>query len=396
MGARKVVDAAPLKVFLGVLLLALWLAAPGMLAGQESTGESSTSTRLALRTIEADVAPSLDVTLPSGNVSVESLRQLANLGLIIGLDYNFLDNMIGARVGFSYPLGLFVPELIFFDSVDFENTVRPRVSFDEVSLFSGERYITRERGGEARLWVRATEEWIIGPSFVAAEVYKGSLTEGAVIEDAFYYTGRLSTVLDTLGREDLVDDVFFGTKLTSSLDWRFRNSFDKPTELDHITSVDWYTMLRGDLALESRIVAGYPLKVWDLNRTGFYSLGGVESVRGFEPDSIPAYRYLRSSLDIRPVLFPRASLPLRVKKARGTLHRYRLLLLSEVVATQESSDLESKVRWYGSLGAGFSMVLSGNGGNHVRSRFYLSWPVEENPQPILYWQTSFFSLDIRG
>jgi hypothetical protein len=76
------------------------------------------------------------------------------------------------------------------------------------------------------------------------------------------------------------------------------------------------------------------------------------------------------------------------------LHRYRLLLLSDVVATQESSDPESTVRWYGSLGAGFSMVLSGEGGNHVRSRFYISWPMEENSLPIFYRQTSFFSLDI--
>lgn len=125
---------------------------------------------------------------------------------------------------------------------------------------------------------------------------------------------------------------------------------------------------------------------------GFYSLGGGNSVRGYQADSISAFRYLQASLDVRPVLFPRLSIPLRIGKRRAALERFRLLLLGDAVASQKSTLIDSPISWNGSTGTGFSFVLSGERGARFRTRLYVAWPVEPDPEPIFYWQTSLFSL----
>ena len=80
-----------------------------------------------------------------------------------------------------------------------------------------------------------------------------------------------------------------------------------------------------------------------------------------------------------------------VAKARGRIHRFRLLFLANTVATQGSTELEAPVEWQGGAGAGFSFVISGDRGNHFRTRLFLAWPLEPDPQPLFYWQTSLFS-----
>jgi hemolysin activation/secretion protein len=144
--------------------------------------------------------------------------------------------------------------------------------------------------------------------------------------------------------------------------------------------------------VESRIQAAYPLRVWDRGKEVFYSLGGVQTVRGHEPASIHAYRYAIGSVDIRPALFRRLRVPLRAGKARARIHRFRLLFLADAAATQDSSNLQSAVKWHTGAGAGLSLILSGKRKNHARMRVFMAWPLEADPAPIFYWQTSLFSL----
>lgn len=48
---------------------------------------------------------------------------------------------------------------------------------------------------------------------------------------------------------------------------------------------------------KERVSLDFPLKVWDLERTGFYLLGGFDTVRGYEPDAISAFRFLLVSTE---------------------------------------------------------------------------------------------------
>ena len=50
------------------------------------------------------------------------------------LDYNFVENRIAADFGLFYPVWVLRPGLIFFDSVDFENTVAPRLENGQIAL----------------------------------------------------------------------------------------------------------------------------------------------------------------------------------------------------------------------------------------------------------------------
>jgi hypothetical protein len=147
--------------------------------------------------------------------------------------------------------------------------------------------------------------------------------------------------------------------------------------------------------VKARIQAAYPLRVWVSDREIFYSLGGVETARGFDPASIHAYRYALGSLDIRPAIFRRFRIPLRIGNTRAQIHRFRLLFLTDVAATQDSTNLQSDIIWYAGAGAGLSLVLSGERGNHFRTRVFIAWPLEPDPAPVFYWQTSLFSLPNR-
>lgn len=241
-------------------------AMPAYLAAQEGDTEDSVSQEGAspvqLRALEADVTPVLDVTLPSGSVAVESLIMFSNLELLARTDYDFLDNSIGARAAFSYPLGLILPELIFFDAVDFERTVQPRPTADGLSLTPSERYVSRNRGVESRIWYFLLPEWRGGPSFIVSERFRGTLTEGGTIEDEIYYAASLSTAVDTITTEDLDTATFSGWELASSLDWNFRGTVREPASIDHVTTMGVYASLRNEPAVEPRVTVAYPIEVW--------------------------------------------------------------------------------------------------------------------------------------
>jgi hypothetical protein len=378
------------------------LASAALARAQSNEGPPETETerraRLSVRLLEADVAPTFDVTLPSGNVHFESSEQLAGLRLRLRTDYNFLDNRIGADFGFFYPVRLFEPGVIFFDSVDFENTVEPKIDGLQVSLAPREKFIARRRGVEVRIGVHPTSALAIVPAFVVAEVFEGSLTALGVEEDALYLTPRLAVEYDTMTSEDLEEDLFIGVELRSSLDWRFREGFSHAVDLSHETSLAVFAGNAGGSILEERIRLAYPLVVWESERTNarYFSLGGVDSVRGYEPASFHAFRYALLQSDLRPAVLKRLTIPLRLGKKRSAkIHRFRLLVFSDVAATQESLDLKTPPKWHATAGVGFSFLLSGDRGNHFRTRLYLAAPLLEPPVPIFYWQTSLFTVSKR-
>jgi hypothetical protein len=124
--------------------------------------------------LEAQVTPQLELTLPSGDISQRLDQTFNNLLMVFNLHFNILDSSIDADLGFSYPVGFFVPTLRFFQSVDLENLVAPRLQGGELSLLPSEKFISRNRGIGLELNFELTSIFAIVPSFLFNETFMGN------------------------------------------------------------------------------------------------------------------------------------------------------------------------------------------------------------------------------
>ena len=136
------------------------------------------------------------------------------------------------------------------------------------------------------------------PAFVVADVFRGSLSEDRVLDSGVDLSLKLSAEVETLEEQDLAEDLFTGFKGRSTVDWRFRGDLTTPVSLDHNNQV---SLLVGSPALfaEETLRVSYPFHVWNADVSRFYSLGGVDSIRGYRAGDLTALRYALLSTCVR-------------------------------------------------------------------------------------------------
>ena len=216
------------------------------------------------------------------------------------------------------------------------------------------------------------------------EVYEGDIASSKVLDDSIYLLPAFRIGIDTLSISDLEEKIYTGFEMEMRSDWRFRENFEQPVEWDLLSKFAVKSGWNNDLYMNSRAEFGLPLRVWEEGASSFYSLGGYRSVHGYTPSSISAFRYGMLNGELK--------LPAFLRQSEDGLHRIRMLLIGDLLATQRRQALSTGLDWYAGAGTGVSFIISGRGNRHFRTRAYIALPISDEPLPVFYLETSLFSL----
>jgi hypothetical protein len=362
----------------------------------EETVEKTESKKLDVKVtkINAQISPQLELTLPSGNVYEHFVEDFNNLRIIFDLNYNFLNNSIGGDLTFKYPIKRFEPGIKFFLDLDFENFFYPQLEGGEFTILPTEKYISRRRGLELSLSYNMFRNFYVIPAFLINDSFRGSLTTSSVIEEGTDLTARTSFVYDSLRAKDPDKRLAFeGIYYRSVFDARFRNSFDNPVSIDNVNNFLFRFNFWDRWYLGEKVNLSYPIKIWNRDLGSFYSLGGFDSIRGYEFRSINAFRFIHLSTNLEVEILRDKELKFKVGKLQTRMHQYRVFLLLDELLTQESLSLGSRVNFFSSIGTGFSFVLSGKKKGHFKIETYIAQPLEKGGSPLLYFRTSLYKLE---
>ena len=380
-----------------ILALVLLLHAP-LGFGEEADADEYGGFDVSVTSIRAQVSPQLEIALPSGNISQHLALSFNNLEIASDLFYRVIDNNIGGRITLEIPFGRFRPYISFYQDVDSENLVEPRLSNGELQLVPSSKYLKRQRGLTPGFSYEFLRNLSIEPSFTVNDLFKGDLTESRIVDEGVDYIPRISLVYDGMRVERDGKDFFFEGlygEITYSVRFRgFSNPISSTLENRLLASAD----IRETVFFEEELTFDTPIVVWAHQQVDFYSLGGFGSIRGYDPDALFALRFLRSSLDIEQRIFPDAELRITTSRKKGrfiSIHQFGLLYLYDLLFTQSELDLGFPVQTSMGAGGGLSFTLSGQGNLQFRTQIYAAQGIGEKFSPIVYLRTSLFNWETR-
>jgi hypothetical protein len=366
-------------------------------AGTGLTAQNQIEVPAAPDTLSAAAAGAdhqFEFTLPSGNVAERIEQRFNNLQMVFSFNFNFLNSSIGADVAFSYPLGFFVPGVRFYQVVDLENLVAPQFQGGELTLLPSEKYVSRDRGVGIEFMFNVTPAFSITPSFLMNDTFKGSLATDLSLDKGIDWIAELSFAVDQgrnrpAGGPEPRHRVVFGSQFYM----RFRDELSNPASIDHRSLLKTYHRFGEHGTITDSLGLSYPIFIWNTEISRFYSLGGFDTIRGYSYGSIAAFRYLLNRLDLGFDIFQNAGINFKVLKRSMRIHDYTLFLIIDGLLAQDHLSWDTPVQIYGGCGAGFSFLMSGQRGNHLKLSAYAVQPVVAGRLPIFYFQMSFFSFE---
>jgi hypothetical protein len=345
--------------------------------------------------VRARISPAVEFALPTGLVTISFSQLFNNLGLYFYLDYGTISSDINSEIKFDYNLGKFVPYVRFFLQADFENLVAPAISGSGIGFVPTHKYIYRSRGLEPGLGYRVLPKFSIEPSFLVDDMFKGSLTEGTVLDEGVDLVPRVSFVYDSVTAPDPEDSLYFkGLYYRSLFQARFRDSFEDAVSMENQNLMLLHLNIKRKWYFRERMSIDYPLAIWDRERANYYELGGFDTIRGYEDKSIYSYSFFLLTTDAEHEFLKDSELQLK-KKNVLRIHQYRLKLLFDSLLTQDRIGIEGGVDYLASLGTGFAFVLSGKRNTHFRIELYGAQALTKPFSPIIYFRTSLFNLEKR-
>jgi hypothetical protein len=384
-------------VFLTPFLLLLLLVG-GLGFTQSEVSEEYSGFDISVSSIRAQASPQFEIALPSGNISQHLALSFNNLEITSNLFYRVIDNNIGGQLTLELPLGRFRPYITFHQDVDFENLVEPRISNGEVKLVPSSKYLNRQRGFTPGLSYELIRNLSIKPSFTVNDLFKGDLTKSRIVDEGVDLIPRISLIYDGIRVERDGNEFFFnGIYGEISYGVRFRgfsNPISSTLENRILASAD----IRETVFFEEELTFDTLIDVWQDQQIDFYSLGGFGSIRGYDPDSFFAFRFLRSSLDIEQRIFPDAEIKITTSRKKDRFirtHQFGLLYLYDLLFTQSELDLGSRVNTNMGIGAGFSFTLSGQGTMQFKTQVYAAHGIGESFSPVFYLRTSLFNWETK-
>jgi hypothetical protein len=382
-----------------VFLVALFVSLP-VVADETSTDWEEEPEERAVNVqyseVRARISPTFEFGLPTGQLTISFSQLFGSLGLYFYLDYGTISSDIYSEIEFDYTLGRFVPFVKFFLQADFENIVAPGISGSGVVFVPTDKYIYRSRGLETGVGYRAFQYFTVEPSFLVDDLFKGSLTQGTVLDEGVDLVPRLSLVYDSVTAPDPNDDLYFrGVYVRSLFQTRFRDGFNDAISAENQNLLLLHLNIRRKWFFRERMTIDYPLAVWNRERVNYYELGGVDTIRGYQDRSINSYRFFLLTTDVEREFLKEREVQLKMKKNLIRIHQYRLKLLFDSLLTQDSIGIHGGVDYLASLGAGFSFVLSGKRNTHFRIELFGAQPLTEPFGPLIYFRTSLFNLETR-
>jgi hypothetical protein len=399
---KKLKDHAMKKIcFTFPVFLLLFISYTSLGVSQTESLEETDERRgidVSVSAIRAQVSPQFEIALPNGNISQHFVVYFNDLEISFNLFYRVVDSNVGGDITFDLLLGRFRPYITFFQSVDFEKLVEPQVSGGDVLLVPTSKYLDRQRGFTPGLSYEFFRNLSLEPSLTVNDIFKGNLTESTVVDEGVDIIPRLSLIYDGIrvsgnGRGFFFNGLYGQTVYSIRYRDRFNNPISSKLENRLLASVD----INERLFLEEELTFNTPITVWGDDQINFYSLGGYGSMRGYDPDSISAIRFFRSSLDVEQRIFGDTEITIRTSRKKGRflrIHQFRLLYLYDLLVAQDKLNIQSSADSFMSLGGGFSFTLSGWGKNHFKTQIYAVQPISRNFAPIFYLRTSLFNLEI--
>jgi hypothetical protein len=344
--------------------------------------------------VSARLSPTFEFELPSGNVYEHFVEHFNHMDMTFGLNYNFLDNHIAGDVEFAYPIKRWTPAVNFFLDLDFENDFTPQLQGDTIVILPTDKYISRDRGVKTSLSYSLYKNVSLISSFIVTDVFKGSLTEDRVLDEGTDYNLQLGAVYHTLRAKNLERMLSFeGLYLSTMFDTAFRDSLSNLTILINSNNLLFKFGTKKGWQLEEKLNLNYPVYIWNREISSFYSLGGFDSIRGYEQRSINAFRFLLVSSTIEKDIFKDSELKFRLWKLQVRAHQFALFFLFDQLFSQDTMSLHSPISLDTSVGSGLSFVLSGKTRGHFKVELYAAQPFEQNRWPILYFKTSLYSFE---
>lgn len=362
--------------------------------GESETTDSEEPRKLDIQYshVRARVSPDFELAIPSGKVTLSFTQPFNNLDLSFYLGYSVISSDVNTELTFAYNIKRFRPYVKFFQSTDFENLVAPGISGSGVVLVPTDKYIYRSRGFDVGVGYRLAPKLYLEPSFLLNDIFKGSLTEARVLEEGVDLVPKLSFVYDGVSAPDPTNKLYFrGLYYRTIFSTRFRNGFNRPVDMRNENLLlyhfnirkNWFFLLKGTL--------DYPIVVWEDELASYYTLGGFETIRGYEYRSINAFSFFLFTSDVERELFKEREL--RLIKDRLRMHQFSFKLLADSLVYQDSIGIKSNLHYLASLGAGFSFVLSGRGKSHFRNELFIAQGLQSGEGLILYFRTSLFNLE---
>jgi hypothetical protein len=353
---------------------------------------------VSVSSIRAQVSPQLEIALPSGNIAQHLSIAFNNLELTTDLYYRVVDNNIGGQLTLEFPLGRFRPYITFHQDVDNENLVEPRISGGEVQLVPSSKYLYRQRGFTPGVSYEFIRNLSIEPSLTVNDIFKGNLSESLIIDEGTDLIPQISLTYDGIRIERNGAGFFFSglySRITYMIRYRgFSDPISSRIENRLLAKAD----IRERIFFEEELTFDTLLQVWEEELVNFYSLGGFGTIRGYDPDSIFALRFLRSSLDVEQRIFKDAEITVRTSRKRDRfirLHQFSLLYIFDLLLTQPELDIRSAVDTNIGLGGGFGFTLSGRGNIHFQTQVYLAQAIGSGFSPVFYLRTSLFNWETK-
>jgi hypothetical protein len=381
-------------VFPFPVLLLLFLLHAGLGFAETEDSAEHGGFDISVSSIRAQVSPQFEVAIPNGNISQHLSVGFNNLELTTDLYYRVVDNNIGGQFTLDFPIGRFTPYITFHQDVDNENLVEPRLANGEVQLVPSSKYLTRQRGFTPGVSYEFIRNLSIEPAITVNDIFKGNLTESQIVDEGVDIIPRISLIYDGIQVERNRDGFFFNGlygETTYSVRFRgFSNPISSRLENRLLAVAD----IRERIFFEEELTFDTPIVLWEHEQVNFYSLGGFGTIRGYDPDSIFALRFFRSSLDIEQLIFEDREIKITTSRKKGRfvrVHEFALLYIYDLLITQPELDLRSRAETNMSLGGGFSFTLSGQGNIQFNTQVYAAQAIGEEFSPIFYLRTSLFN-----
>lgn len=348
--------------------------------------------------VRARLNPQFEFVLPTGYISEHFIIYFNNLQMTFDLAYSIIDSSVDGGITFTYPIKKFTPFVTFTQKVDFENIIQTELKGSELTLIPAEKYISRSRGSVIGIGYKLFPTFTIAPSFTVDDVFKGNITQSLVIDEGVNLSPGISFIFDNFQAELPGGKLYTrGIYFSSIFTMLYRNSFENPVNVkNHNHFLLHYNDYEKTWFLKERISLNYPIKIWEKNITGFYSLGGFDTIRGYNFASINAFRFLLISSEVEREILKEREVKIKLKKFEARIHQYRVFFLVDTLFTQDKLGIESDVNFFPSIGFGTGFNLSGKSKTHFRVRLYTAQAIGSKFAPVIYFRTSLFNFETKN
>lgn len=363
---------------------------------EEPETQERASPRVELSTFRAQVRPELEVILPTGAITQYIPLRVGRFGVDTTLGYAVNGNELDGEMVFSYRLGRVLPELRFFQSVDFEDYVSPGFDTGGVKVFSEEEFVSRRRGTEPRVSVTVLPNTRVGTALAITDVFDWSLTESELVDEGLNLVPEVFLIYDNMKALQPNRNLELeGVAAKLSVSQLFRERFDVPVSAEVESRLLLQFLLGDNWSFKEQFTANSIVEVWREDLLSPYRLGGSGSIRGYLEDEFEAMRVGIASTEFARRVLRSLDTSFAVRERRRVqIHQHRVFLLNDVAVTQRELDLDSEPSFYGSAGVGLGTVVS-LGRIHFDVSVAAVQAFDVSRLPVYYFRTTLFNFERR-